>query len=252
MRKLIIVGNWKMHTTPASSRELARKLREGLDGFKAVDVGVCPPATSIPAVADALGGSSIAWGAQNAHWEEEGAFTGEVSVKALKELDCTYAILGHSERRHIFGETDEMVAKRLAFVQKSGMIPILCVGETEAERQAGETEKVLERQLDTAVDELDSPPAVVAYEPVWAIGTGKRAQVSDVEAVHRFIRTRLNEKFNTSTDDVRIVYGGSVKPANVAELAGCEEIDGALVGGASLDADSFCTIVTRAFERRSN
>lgn len=251
MRRLAIVGNWKMHTTPRYAGELAADLRKRLEGFCGVDLAVCPPATSLATVAEALRGSNVAWGAQNAHWAHEGAFTGEVSVAALKELGCTYVILGHSERRHVFGETDEMVGQRLAFVVGAGLTPILCVGETGSERASGETETTLARQLDAALTGLESPPAIVAYEPVWAIGTGRRAETRDVEAAHRFIRERLEERFGKQTEDVRLLYGGSVKPENVAEFAGSEEIDGALVGGASLTATSFATIVARALERRS-
>jgi len=248
---LAIVGNWKLNTTPASARKLAKDIRERLSGIMDVDMAVCPPATSLHAVAEALEGSNVRWGAQNAHWSENGAFTGEVSAAVLAEMGCTYVILGHSERRHVFGETDEMVARRLTYVLETGLVPILCVGEKEDERTGGLTEKVIGRQLDIAVEKLDSPPPVVAYEPVWAIGTGRRAEIADVEAVHRFVREKLRLRFDEKAKNIRVVYGGSVKPENVAELAGSEEFDGALVGGASLDADSFQAIVTRALERRS-
>ncbi|TKJ44389.1 triose-phosphate isomerase [candidate division TA06 bacterium B3_TA06] len=252
MRRLALVGNWKMHTTPSQARELARELRERLEGVKEVDIAVCPPATSLAAVADALAGSNIAWGAQNAHWAEAGAFTGEISVSALRELGCTYVIVGHSERRHIFGESDEMVAKRLVGVTASGLVPILCVGETEAERELGQTEKVLTRQLERAFERIEEPPAMVAYEPVWAIGTGKRAEIGDMEMAHRFIRERLAARFGSKAQGVRILYGGSLKPANVAELASSEEFDGGLVGGASLSASSFAELIARAIERRNH
>lgn len=247
-----MVGNWKMNTTPSQARELARELRERLEGIKDADIAICPPAICLPAVAEALRGSNIAWGAQNAHWAEAGAFTGEISVSALRELGCTYVILGHSERRHIFGESDEMVAKRLVEVITSGLVPILCVGETEAELELGQTEKVLTRQLERAFERIEEPPAMVAYEPVWAIGTGKRAEIGDMEMAHRFIRERLAARFGSKAQGVRILYGGSLKPANVAELASSEEFDGGLVGGASLSASSFAEIIARAIERRNH
>jgi triosephosphate isomerase len=250
MRRLALVGNWKMHTTPSEARELAHELRERLEGVKEADIGVCPPASSIPAVADTLTGSNIAWGAQNAHWEDDGAFTGEISVSALKELGCTYVIVGHSERRHVFGESDEMVAKRLARVVAGGLVPILCVGETEQERQQGETEVVLERQLDRAVVNLEEPLAMIAYEPVWAIGTGKRAELKDMEAAHRFLREKLAARFGSKAEGVRILYGGSLKPDNVTELASSREFDGGLVGGASLSASTFAELIARAIKRR--
>lgn len=239
-----------MYTTPSSARTLAQELRGRLNGVKDVDVVVCPPNTSLTCVADVLKNSSIALGAQNVHWEHEGAFTGEASIDALKEIGCTYVIVGHSERRHIFGESDEVVAKRLRMAVEGGITGILCVGEKEDERVKGETEKVLMRQMDAALTGIKSAGFIVAYEPVWAIGTGRRAEIPDVEAVHRFIRKRLFEGFGKAASGIPILYGGSVKPDNMAELASCEEVDGALVGGASLSAESFASIVTRAIERR--
>lgn len=241
-----------MHTTPSEARELAGKLRERLEGVKEADMAVCPPACSIPVVAEALKGSNIAWGAQNAHWEDTGAFTGEISVSALKELGCTYVIVGHSERRHVFGESDGMVTKRLKHVISSGLVPILCVGETEQERQQGRTEEVLERQLERAVEDLAGPPAMIAYEPVWAIGTGKRAGLEDMEAAHRFIREKLTARFGSKAEGVRILYGGSLKPDNVTELASSQEFDGGLVGGASLSASTFAELIARAIKRRNH
>lgn len=238
-----------MYTEPSSARALALELREKLKDIRDADLAVCPPAICIPAVAEALRGSNVAWGAQNAHWANEGAFTGENSPRALKELGASYVILGHSERRHIFGETDEMVAERLAGVARAGLMPILCVGETEKEREEGLTEKVLGRQIEIACASLEKPPSLVAYEPCWAIGTGKRAETQDVEAAHRFIREKIRARFG-SDESVRVMYGGSVKPDNIRDLAASEEVDGALVGGASLDASSFSEIATRALERR--
>ncbi|MCK4231700.1 triose-phosphate isomerase [candidate division WOR-3 bacterium] len=252
MRRLALIGNWKMHTTPSEARELANELRGRLEGIGDADIAVCPPATSIAAVAEALAGSNIAWGAQNAHWDQTGAFTGEISTSALKELGCTYVIVGHSERRHVFGESDEMVGKRLARVIASGLVPILCVGETEQERQQGQTDEVLRRQLGRACADIEEPPAIAAYEPVWAIGTGRRAEIGDVETAHRFIRERLAARFGSKAEGIRILYGGSLKPANVADLASSEEFDGGLVGGASLSAASFAELIARAIERRNH
>ncbi len=250
MRRLALIGNWKMYTTPSSARTLAQELCGRLDGVKNADIVVCPPDTSLMSVADVLKDSSIALGAQNLHWEREGAFTGETSIDALKEIGCKYAIIGHSERRHIFGESDEVVAKRLRRAVEGGITGILCVGEREDERLKGVTEEVLQRQIDVALGGLEIDGLIVAYEPVWAIGTGRRAEIKDVEAAHRFIKKRLLEGFGKDASKVRVLYGGSVKPDNMAELASCEEVDGALVGGASLSADSFASIVIRAIERR--
>ncbi len=239
-----------MHTTPQSAHVLATELKELLLDVTDVDWGVCPPALSIPTVAETLTGTNIACGAQNAHWELSGAYTGELSVEALRELGCSYVIIGHSERRHVFGESDEMIAMRLHRVADAGLLPILCVGEKEEEREQGLTEQVLEYQLNKNLAKVDTPPPFIAYEPVWAIGTGKRAEVNDVEAAHRFIRKKLAERFTSVVDGVRILYGGSVKPENVQDLAVCEEFDGALVGGASLVAASFAAIALKALERR--
>jgi len=252
MRRLAIIGNWKMHTTPTSARALALQLREHLKDVTQADLGICPPALSIPAVAEALRGSNISWGAQNAHWERDGAFTGELSVDALQELGCTYVIVGHSERRHVFGESDDMIAKRLARVAESGLLPILCVGEREAERQESRTEEVLERQLTKGLAYVEKPPGLIAYEPVWAIGTGKRAEISDVEKTHRFIREKLQARFGSHASEVRILYGGSLKPENIEDLALSQEFDGGLVGGASLSAPSFAELIARAIKRRNH
>jgi triosephosphate isomerase len=252
MRRLVLVGNWKMHTTPSTAYRLALDMRKQFEGIKDADIGFCPPATSIWRVAEALKGSVISWGAQNAHWEDEGAFTGELSVKALLEMGCTYVILGHSERRHIFGESDEMIARRLESVMDSELTPILCVGETENEKSEGRMKDVLARQLDSALKGLKTPPALIAYEPVWAIGTGKRAGIKDMEAAHRFLREKIKARFGDQASSVRIMYGGSLKPDNVAELAVSEEFDGGLVGGASLSAEKFATLVFEAIKRRKS
>ncbi len=229
---MLIAGNWKMHKGPAETAAFCRALRERLAGLEDVDVAVCPPFVSLAAAVQALAGTEIAVAAQNVHWEGEGAFTGEISAAMLRELGVYGAIVGHSERRQLFGETDEGVARRAAGALEAGIWVIACVGETEDERERGDTESVLTRQL-SVLQEHDQ--LVVAYEPVWAIGTGKTATPEQAQAAHAFIRGRL---------DVPILYGGSVKPENAAELLAQPDVDGALVGGASLDIESFAAICT--------
>src|SRR5213593_2894196 len=224
---MLIAGNWKMYKGPAEAAEFCAVLRGRLAGLEGVDVAVCPPFVSLGAAVQALAGTEIAVAAQNVHWEAEGAFTGEVSAPMLRELGVYGAIVGHSERRQLFGETDEMVARRAATALETGIWVIACVGETEDERERGDTESVLSRQL-SVLREHDQ--LVVAYEPVWAIGTGKTATPEQAQEAHAFIRGRL---------DVPILYGGSVKPENAAELLAQPDVDGALVGGASLDVESF-------------
>jgi triosephosphate isomerase (TIM) len=227
---VLIAGNWKMHKGPAETAAFCRALRERLAGLEGVDVSVCPPFVSLAAAVQALAGTEIAVAAQNVHWEEQGAFTGEVSAVMLRELGVYGAIVGHSERRQLFGETDEGVARRTAAALEAGIWVIACVGETEDERERGDTESVLSRQL-SVLQEHDQ--LVVAYEPVWAIGTGKTATPEQAQEAHAFIRGRL---------DVPILYGGSVKPENAAELLAQPDVNGALVGGASLDVELFAAI----------
>jgi triosephosphate isomerase len=231
---VLIAGNWKMHKGPAETAEFCTALRERLDGFEGVDVAVCPPFPSLAAAVQALAGTEIAVAAQNVHWEEEGAFTGEVSAPMLRELGVYGVIVGHSERRQLFGETDEGVARRAAGALDAGLWVIACIGETEVERDRGDMEAVLGRQLSVlrGHDQL-----VIAYEPVWAIGTGKTATPEQAQDAHAFIRGLL---------DVPILYGGSVKPENAAELLTQPDVDGALVGGASLDVESFAAICEAA------
>ena len=227
---MLIAGNWKMYKGPAEAAEFCVELRRRLADLEGVDVAVCPPFTSLAVAVQVLAGTDIAVAAQNVHWDEEGAYTGEVSASMLRELGAYGAIVGHSERRQLFGETDEGVGKRARAALESGLSVIACVGETEAEREAGETEDVLRRQISVleAEDNL-----VVAYEPVWAIGTGKTATPEIAQEAHAFIKSLL---------DVPVLYGGSVKPENAAELLGQPDVDGALVGGASLDVESFAAI----------
>ena len=246
MRTPIIAGNWKMHNTVAASLELAEALKPLVANAKA-QVVFCPVFTSLAAVKKALEGSNIAVGAQNMHWEEKGAFTGEIAPAMLKDVGCEYVILGHSERRQYFAETDDTVNKKMHAAFNHGLTPIFCVGELLEEREAGTTEAVLERQVKEGMKGLNADQAaatVIAYEPVWAIGTGRTASAEDAYAGCAYIRSVVKEVFGAAAADaVRIQYGGSVKAANAAELMGKSDIDGALVGGAALQADSFSGIV---------
>ena len=246
MRTPIIAGNWKMHNTVAASLELAEALKPLVANAKA-QVVVCPVFTSLAAVKKALEGSNIAVGAQNMHWEEKGAFTGEIAPAMLKDAGCEYVILGHSERRQYFAETDDTVNKKMHAAFNHGLTPIFCVGELLEEREAGTTEAVLERQVKEGMKGLNADQAaatVIAYEPVWAIGTGRTASAEDANAGCAYIRSVVKEVFGAAAADaVRIQYGGSVKAANAVELMGKSDIDGALVGGAALQADSFSGIV---------
>ena len=247
MRKPLIVGNWKMHKLPGETRDLIEGLRSQLDGYETVEVVVCPPFTSLGAAADALEGSTIALGAQNVHWESEGAYTGEISAEMLLDVGCKYAIIGHSERRELFGEVDRHVKRRLRRVLETSLVPIVCVGETLDERNRGRMEDVVLGELEQAVEGLSQQSLrrlVIAYEPVWAIGTGETATPETAQEVHQMIREWLKEVFSEEIGEhVPILYGGSVKPANAAALMAEKDIDGALVGGASLTADSFTRIV---------
>ncbi len=231
---MLIAGNWKMHKGPEETAAFCRALRDQLEWVDGVDVAVCPPFVSLSAAVQALAGTDIAVAAQNVHWEVEGAFTGEISAPMLFELGVYGAIVGHSERRQLFGETDEGVARRAAAALEAGLWVIACVGETEAERDAGETENVLRRQVAPleAHEQL-----VIAYEPVWAIGTGRTATPEQAQDAQGFLRGLI---------DVPILYGGSVKPENAAELLAKPDVDGALVGGASLEAASFTAICKAA------
>jgi triosephosphate isomerase (TIM) len=229
---MLIAGNWKMYKGPAEAAEFCLGLREQeLDG---VDVVVCPPYLSLAVAVQLLAGTEIAVAAQNVHWQDEGAYTGEVSARMLRELGVYGTIVGHSERRQYFGETDETVGKRVHAALQAGLFVIACVGETEEERESGQTEDVLRRQL--SVLEPDDN-LVVAYEPVWAIGTGKTATPELAQEAHSFIKSLL---------DAPVLYGGSVKPENAAELLAQAHLDGALVGGASLDLESFTAICRAA------
>jgi triosephosphate isomerase (TIM) len=231
---MLIAGNWKMNKTAAETADFCRALKEKLASVEGVDVAVFPPFTSLPAAVPTLAETEIAVGAQNVHWEPEGAFTGEVSASMLIELGVYAAIVGHSERRQYFGETDEGVSRRAEAALQAGLFVIACVGELESEREAGETEDVLRRQVSVLPEDEQ---LVVAYEPVWAIGTGKTATPDQAREAHALIKTML---------DAPVLYGGSVTAENAGDLLGEEGVDGALVGGASLDLDSFVSICKTA------
>ncbi len=238
MRKIIIAGNWKMFKTQAESLEfLTALLPKIADGHEEREVVVCTPFTNLGVMSKSLHGTRIRLGAQNIHWEDEGAFTGEIAGAMLTEVGVRYVVVGHSERRQYFGETDETVNKRLLAAQRHGLTPILCVGESKAQRDAGETDAVIAAQLAKDLVDVDQSNLVIAYEPIWAIGTGDTCDAAEANRVIGMIRSNLTNK------DVTIQYGGSVKPANVDEIMAQPEIDGALVGGASLEADSFARLV---------
>jgi len=240
------MGNWKMHKTRSEAYNFIKDLNKILGSREtSVEVGICPPFTLLETTARLLEGTTLALGAQNMHWEKEGAFTGEVSPLMLKDLNCSYVIIGHSERRQLFKETDEMICKKIAAAFRYELKPILCVGETLEEREDGKTFLVLEEQLQKALWDLpEIKPLVLAYEPVWAIGTGKNATPAEAEEAISFLRELLRKIGGLEVaQDTRILYGGSVKADNIAGFMAKEEIDGALVGGASLDAGSFASIV---------
>jgi triosephosphate isomerase len=244
-RTLLIAGNWKMHKTAAQAGELVRALLAGLN--TANQVLVAPPFTALAAVAPLVRGTPLALGGQNMHWDSEGAFTGEVSPLMLREAGCSHVILGHSERRQLFGETDEGVERKARAACAHGLTPILCVGETLAERESSRTMEVVERQVERALRGLDADQVaslLVAYEPVWAIGTGRTATPDQAQEVHAFIRRHVSGSHGApAAAALRILYGGSVKPDNIGSLMAQADVDGALVGGASLEAFSFLKIV---------
>jgi len=248
-RRKLIAGNWKMNKAVAEAVALVNGLKEHAAEMDGVDVLVCPTFTSLAAVAAAAAGSPIAVGAQNVHWEESGAFTGEISAAMLKEIPVDYAIIGHSERRQYFGETDETVNKRLMAALNGGLKPVVCIGETLEQRQAGDMEAVVARQFRAGLAGLTPEQmraTTVAYEPVWAIGTGLTATPEQAQEVHALIRSLIRESHGDVADGLRILYGGSMKPSNAAELLAQPDIDGGLIGGASLKADDFAGIITAA------
>ncbi len=253
MRKAFICGNWKMFKTPGETVALVRELRAKLNESASVEVGIAPPFTSLAAARQALLGSHLRLAGQNCHWEAQGTFTGEVSAPMLKEVGCDSVIVGHSERRQHFGETDEAVNRRARAALESGLTPIVCLGETLAEREAGRTLDVVSRQIRACLAGFSPAQVealVVAYEPVWAIGTGRVATPAQAQEVHQALRGWISDLAGRAVaDKVRIQYGGSVKPDNAAELLALPDVDGALVGGASLKADDFARIVAAARRR---
>ena len=246
-RRPLIAGNWKMYKTPKEAAETARELDQRVASVAGVDIMIAPTYTALAAVSAVIYKGPVALGAQNLFWETEGAYTGEISPPMLKSLGCTYCIIGHSERRQYFAETDQTVNKKIRAAIETQLIPVFCVGETEKEREAGQTFSVLDKQIGKGLEMLvseDLDTLVIAYEPVWAIGTGKTATDDQAQEAHQFIRSLVKKSFGaTLAESIRILYGGSVKPGNIAALMEMPDIDGALVGGASLDAESFSQIV---------
>ena len=246
-RRPFIAGNWKMFKTRGEAQGTVQQLQELLGASPSVDVVVCPPFSALSAVGEVIREADIQLAAQNVHWEEEGAFTGEVSTAMLLDLGCRYVILGHSERRQFFHESDVIIHRKIKKVLTTELTPILCVGESLEEREAERVDDVILGQLEADLGELTATEAsriIVAYEPIWAIGTGKTATPEMAQEVHALIRRWFEERYSAEVAaGVRILYGGSVKPDNARELMAQEDIDGALVGGASLDAQSFATIV---------
>jgi triosephosphate isomerase len=253
MRNFLVAGNWKMHGDEASNRELVAGIIEGAPNAENVSLLVCPPYPYLASVADQLQGSAVELGAQNVAEHESGAYTGEVAPAMLSDVGCRYVIVGHSERRTLYGETSVQVAAKMAAALEAGLIPILCIGETLEERESGTTEKVVGEQLAAAVERngiAAFASSVIAYEPVWAIGTGMTATPEQAQDVHRYIRSVLAEHDASVADRVQILYGGSVKGDNAAGLFGMPDIDGGLIGGASLKPADFLAIARAATEQR--
>jgi triosephosphate isomerase len=246
-RKPLIAGNWKMYKTSSEAQQTAAEIVRLTSNTTGVDILIAPPFTALSEVYRIVAGTNVCLGAQNLFWEKEGAFTGEISPAMLKDAGCSHLIIGHSERRQYFGETDDTVNKKIRAAINFDLIPVLCVGETEKERDAGQTFYVLDKQIKKGLEGFsfeDVARLVVAYEPVWAIGTGKTATREQAQEAHHFIRSLLEKLFGkTASQTVRILYGGSVKPGNIKELMDMPDVDGALVGGASLDAKTFSDIV---------
>jgi triosephosphate isomerase len=246
-------GNWKMNLTRGSARKLVDELRNLSYSLGAVDILVAPPMLLVPTVAEWVSGSTVLVAAQNMHFEAKGAFTGEVSAAMVREAGCTHVLLGHSERRHVFGEGDDMIHRKVAAALTGDLAPILCIGERLEEREAGRTLDVVRSQLDAALDAVvkeDMLRVIVAYEPVWAIGTGRTASPADAQEVHAAIRSHLSDVYDADTAArTRILYGGSVSPSTISGLIAEPDIDGTLVGGASLDAQTFVPIIKSSMKR---
>jgi len=249
MRVPLVAGNWKMNGNLHSARTLAEAVDQGVRGGGGAEAAVCPPFVYLNAVAESLADGAVRMGAQNLSEQASGAFTGEISGAMLQDLGCSYVIIGHSERRRIYGETDALVAEKFETARKFSLSPIVCIGETLAEREAGQIEEIVARQLNTVID-LNSLEhfrnAIIAYEPVWAIGTGKTASPEQAQVVHAFVRELVAKRDTGIAEELRILYGGSVTADNAAGLFAQDDIDGALVGGASLDAESFLKIFRAA------
>ncbi len=245
MKKILIAGNWKMHKTPSESISFVKNLLERMGNYEDREVLVCPPYTSLYPVSNIVKDTPLLLGAQNVFYEEKGAFTGEISPLMLKEIGVEFVICGHSERRNIFGETDEMINKKIKKVVEFGMKPIFCIGEKLEEREKEETFEVIKKQLEKGLSGFkEIEKLTIAYEPVWAIGTGKNATPEQAEEVHLFIRKWIKENYGEdAANNIRILYGGSVKPENIDDLIKEKNIDGVLVGGASLDVDKFLRII---------
>ncbi len=250
MRTPVLAANWKMHKTQREASAFVRELAQATAHLRGVEVVIAPAFTSLVAAADAARSTNIKIAGQDLYFERQGAFTGEISAEMLKDAGASHVIIGHSERRRLFGDTDEAVSRKLRAAITGGLTPIVCVGETLAEREAGDTLTVLDRQVKIGLDGLtgdELAALVIAYEPVWAIGTGKNATSAEAGEAHAHIRSRLRQWFGGApADKCRILYGGSVKPENIRELIGLPDVDGALVGGASLEVRSFAEIVTRS------
>jgi triosephosphate isomerase (TIM) len=249
MRQKLVAGNWKMNGSKADIKELLNGIKQGIGDVETAEVAVCPPFIYLGEVEAQLSGTPIAWGAQNLSTEEKGAFTGEISAAMVNDFSCKYVLVGHSERRSLYGEDDAVVAKKFSVARAAGLKPILCIGETLEEREKGVTNDVVARQLEAVID-LEGIAAladgVIAYEPVWAIGTGKTASPEQAQEVHAFIRGLLAGKDESVAAKVQILYGGSMNAANAAELLAQTDIDGGLIGGASLKAEDFLTICRAA------
>ena len=249
MRQVMVAGNWKMNGSSDSVKELMTGIKEGMASITKAEVVVCPPAVYIPRVSGAADGTAIKVGSQNICDQDSGAFTGEISADMLKDVGCEYAIIGHSERRALYGESDELIAKRFAAARRNGVKPIFCIGETLDERESGITNDVCARQIDAviALEGVDAlADGVIAYEPVWAIGTGVTATPEQAQEVHAFIRKRVAQHDVEVADGLRILYGGSMKPGNAVELMANADIDGGLIGGAALKAEDFLGICKAA------
>ncbi|WP_040976775.1 triose-phosphate isomerase [Necropsobacter massiliensis] len=253
-RRPLVMGNWKLNGSKAFTKALINGLNVELAGVEGCDVAIAPPVMYLAEAEAALAGSKIALGAQNVDLNKQGAFTGDISVEMLKDFGAKYIIIGHSERRQYHKESDEFIAKKFGVLKEAGLVPVLCIGESEAENEAGKTQEVCARQIDAVINALGVEAfngAVIAYEPIWAIGTGKSATPAQAQAVHAFIRAHIAQKSQAVADQVIIQYGGSVNDGNAAELFTQPDIDGALVGGASLKAPAFAVIVKAAAKAKN-